>query len=159
MLKSRSCTRTTHKIAQSSLGVAAALAAILFSSAAGATPSQAASGQPQLLDANPTEYYYIDPPLRAQARVDWWDFHPDTLADLDDFYLYDTLSDGHGVYASFHHPNGETYSATNTNGAGGNEVHLDIPNLRDNTTGKLKICLTENGRPISTLCHSWNITE
>ncbi|MEV2255733.1 hypothetical protein AB0I94_35150 [Streptomyces sp. NPDC050147] len=148
-----------RKIALSSLGVATSLAAIIFSSVAGATPSQANSDQLQPLDANPTAYYYIDPPLRAQARVDWWDFHPDTLADLDDFYLYDTLSDGHGVYASFRHPNGTTYSETNTNGTGSNGVHLGIANLKDNTTGKLKICLTDNGRPVSSLCQSWNITE
>jgi hypothetical protein len=146
-----------RKIAQASLGVAAALAAVLFSSIAVATPSQADSSQ--VLDANPTSYYYTEAPARKLARVDWWDFHPDTLADLDDFYLYDILSDGHGVYASFTHPNGETYSATNTNGAGGNGVHLGIPNLRDNTTGKLKVCLTDNGKPSATLCQYWNITE
>lgn len=148
-----------RKIAQSSFGVAAALAAILFSSAAGATPSQADSGQPQLRDANPTKYYYIDPPLKAQARVDWWDFHPDTLDDLDEFFVYDTLSDGHGVYASFRHPNGKTYSVTNTSGAGGNGAYLGIANLKNATTGKLKVCLTEKGKPVSSLCQSWNITE
>ncbi|MFF8646381.1 hypothetical protein [Streptomyces sp. NPDC015345] len=145
-----------RNIALSYMGVSTSLAAILFSSVAGATASQADSGP---LDANPTSYYYIDPPLQAQAQVDWWDFDPDTLDDLDDFYLYDILSDGHGVYASFRHPNGETYSETNTNGVGGNGVHLGIPNLKNDTTGKLKICLTNNGRPVPSLCKSWDITE
>ncbi|WP_326736229.1 hypothetical protein [Streptomyces sp. NBC_01022] len=146
-----------RRITRSSLGVAAALVAIAFST--GAAPSQADSGQPQLLDANPTEYYYIDPPLVPSARVDWWDFDPDTLDDLDEFFVYDIAKDGYGTYASFAHPNGTTYSATNTNGANGNGVALNIANLKDNTTGKLKICMTQNGKPISSLCQSWNITE
>ncbi|EDY44572.1 hypothetical protein SSBG_02534 [Streptomyces sp. SPB074] len=131
------------------LGIAAVMAATLSMSFAGAGSAQA--------DANPTSYYYIAPPFKARARVDWWDFDPDTLEDMDEFRVYDILSDGHGVYAEFRHPNGKTYSGTVTTGAGHGGL-LKIANLKDGTTGTLKVCLTENGKPLS-YCQSWKITE